>query len=148
MTGNINLQQNSFSRRAWTHEPADVYKGNGRVRHERVNIQVSNLLNIQVHSYQSHEVGKTDDPIPVGEAGHEAHFDVHIYRNSGVVGGKPYQKFSIGKDAWEKNHRDPTYLGHNEKAREQLFLDFLNGRSSAITLPHPQKNKPTPGKRL
>ncbi len=129
-TGSIHLQQNSFSRRAWTNEPKDVYKGNGRIRHERVNIQVGNLLNIQVHSYQSHEVGKMDTELPIGEAGHEAHFDIHIYRNSGVVGGEPYQKFAVGKTAWEKNQLDPTYLGHNEHAREQLFLDFLNGRSS------------------
>ncbi len=52
-TATINLQQNFFSRRAWANPPEDVYKGNGRVRHERLNVQVGNLLNLQVHSYQA-----------------------------------------------------------------------------------------------
>lgn len=130
-TGSIELQQNSFSRRGWVEEAPDVYKGNGRVRHERVNIQVGPLLNIQVHSYQSYEIGKADRAIVPGEDGHEAHFDIHIYRNSQVVGGKPYEKVAIGKDAWQQHQDDPNYMGHNEQAREAIFLDFLNGRQGA-----------------
>ncbi|MCQ3974411.1 MAG: hypothetical protein DPW09_13270 [Anaerolineae bacterium] len=127
-TTSINLQQNSFCRRAWPYEPKDVYKGNGRVRHERLNIQVSNLLNIQVHSYQSYEVGKKD-VITTG-AGHEDHFDIFIFRNSGLVGGQPLAKFSLGEEVRREHSQDSSYLGHNEQAREALFLDFLEGRPS------------------
>ncbi len=140
-TGSIDLQQNSFSRRAWTDEPSDVYKGNGRVRHERVNIQVANLLNIQVHSYQSYEVNKVDTAIAMGDPGHDAHFDIHIYRNSDVVGGVPFETLTIGKADYKHHRGDQSYLGHNEKARESIFLDFLNRRaSSSHFLTHKRTN--------
>ena len=32
---NLDLLQNSFSRRAWLKLPLDTYKGNGRLRHEK-----------------------------------------------------------------------------------------------------------------
>ncbi len=126
-TASINLQQNSFSRRAWLTPAADVYKGNGRVRHERLNLQVGNLLNIQAHSYQAYEVGKQD--VETSGAGHEDHFEVSIYRNSGVVGGQPLEKFDIGAQARQAHAHDETFLGHNERAREQHFLDFLERRA-------------------
>lgn len=125
-TSSINLQQNSFSRRSWMKQASDVYKGNGRVRHERLNLQVGNLLNIQVHSYQSYEVGKRD--VETEGAGHEDHFEVDIYRNSGVVGGKPFETFNIGAQSRHDASGDKTFLGHNEHARELHFLDFLECR--------------------
>ena len=36
----LNLLQFGFSRRAWTYHPLDNYKGNGRVRHETLNLQM------------------------------------------------------------------------------------------------------------
>ncbi|MEZ4669342.1 MAG: Gfo/Idh/MocA family oxidoreductase [Anaerolineae bacterium] len=125
-TASINLQQNSFSRRAWLEQPQDVYKGNGRVRHEHLNLQIGNLLNIQAHSYQAYEVGKKD--VEVEGAGHEDHFEVDIYRNSGVVGGQPLEKFDIGSQARREHSDDSAFLGHNEYARELHFLDFLERR--------------------
>jgi predicted dehydrogenase len=125
-TGSINLQQNSFSRRSWMKQASDVYKGNGRVRHERLNLQVGNLLNIQVHSYQSYEVGKRD--VETEGAGSEDHFEVDIYRNSGVIGGKPFETFNVGEQARHDFRDDKSFLGHNERARELHFLDFLNCR--------------------
>jgi len=110
------LQQNSFSKRAWAHEPADVYKGNGRVRHERVNLQVGNLLNIQVHSYQSYEskkaptsaqdLSKQNGQNTEAGHGHDAHFDIHIYRNNGIIGGEAYQKFAIGNEQLKRHQED------------------------------------------
>jgi len=126
-TASINLQQNSFCRRAWTDLPEDVYKGNGRVRHERLNIQIANLLNLQVHSYQSYEVGK--QAANTTGAGHEDHFDIHIFRNSKIVGGKTLEKIRLGEEARDRHQDDSSYLGHNEAARERNFLDFLEGRT-------------------
>jgi predicted dehydrogenase len=124
-TGTINLQQNSFSRRGWFDLPADTYKGNGRVRHERVNIQVSHFLNIQVHSYQSHEPDQ--DAAEFGDVGSEDHFDIFIFRNKKIVGGEAFQKISIGKEMREQNSTDTYYLGHNERAREITLLNFIEG---------------------
>lgn len=134
MTGSINLQQNSFSKRGWFELPEDTYKGNGRVRHERVNIQVSHFLNIQVHSYQSCEAGKnTAEP---GSVGSEDHFDILIFRNRKIVGGEGFLKFSVGKEMKEHNRMDSYYLGHNEQARESTLLNFIEGKDDESELSH------------
>lgn len=126
-SGSINLQQNSFSRRGWFDLPEDTYKGNGRVRHERVNIQVSHFLNIQVHSYQSYEMDKDiEGPESVGS---EDHFDVFIFRNKKIVGGEAFLKLSIGKEMKENNKQNSYYLGHNELAREITLLNFIEGKN-------------------
>jgi predicted dehydrogenase len=131
-TASINLQQNSFSRRAWTHTPEDVYKGNGRLRHERLSVQVGNLLNLQVHSYQSYETHRRD--VDTEGAGHEDHFDIYIFRNSGVVGGQPLEKIGLGEAARRAQAGDASYLGHNENAKEINFVHFLEGNSDGLGL--------------
>ncbi len=128
-TATLNLQQNSFSRRSWLPPAQDVYKGNGRVRHERLNLQVGNLLNIQAHSYQSYEAGRPDSEVE--GVGHEDHFEIHIYRNSGLIGGQPLEKIDIGAPMRQQQADDPAFLGHNERAREIHFLDFLERRPGA-----------------
>ncbi len=126
-TGTINLQQNSFSRRSWFDLPKDTYKGNGRVRHERANIQVSHFLNIQVHSYQSGESNVNSKNHE--NVGDENHFDIYIFRNKKIVGGRGFTKFFIGKELLKQNENDSYYLGHNEKAREMTLLNFIEGKS-------------------
>lgn len=133
-TGSINLQQNSFSRRGWFDLPVDTYKGNGRVRHERVNIQVSQFLNMQVHSYQSYELSK--ETTEIGSVGNEDHFDILIFRNKKMVGGEAFSKISLGGEMKKQNHQDSYYLGHNEKARETTLLNFIEGRDDESELKH------------
>eukprot|EP01006_Ploeotia_vitrea_P016973 TRINITY_DN47929_c0_g1_i2.p1 TRINITY_DN47929_c0_g1~~TRINITY_DN47929_c0_g1_i2.p1 ORF type:complete len:696 (+),score=43.21 TRINITY_DN47929_c0_g1_i2:34-2121(+) len=148
-TCSMNLQQNSFSRRAWWKPNKDVYKGNGRVRHERLNLQVGNSVNIQVHSYQSHEVNKaTAEEKLLSGAGNEHHWEVHVYRNAAVIGGPSVQKFTL-KDIPEQEDEQANllyqpplsstalgqpngktkgrsnFLGHNEEARAKTFRDFM-----------------------
>ncbi len=124
-TASLSLQQNSFSGRAWADLPLDIYKGNGRIRHERVNIQVSTLLNIQVHSYQSYQ---TPDKVDIDYGiGNIDHFDIFIFRNSDITGGKPFERLEIGKNHYfQRINQSDTYFSHNESARENLFLDFIN----------------------
>ena len=133
-SGSINLQQNSFSRRGWFDLPVDTYKGNGRVRHERINIQVSHFLNIQIHSYQSYEFGK--DKTKAGDIGSEDHFDIFIFRNKKIVGGEAFQKISIGQKMKEDNKKDSYYLGHNEKAREVTLLNFVESKNDESEFEH------------
>lgn len=131
-TGSINLQQNSFSKRGWFDLPKDTYKGNGRVRHERINIQVSHFLNIQVHSYQS--AGADTGAIEPGSVGSEDHFDIYVFRNSKIVGGQDFQKISVGKEMKERHGTDAYYLGHNEEAREKTLLNFIQGKDDESEL--------------
>ncbi len=120
----LNLLQNGFSRRGWIQTKDDHYKGNGRIRHEYVNIQLGTLMNIQVHSYQSKEIkDRTDFETDTGGL---EHFDIHIYRNSDLIGGVPYKKISL-KDIY--NIKEKNFIGHNEKSREQFLSDFLAGKT-------------------
>lgn len=84
----LNLMQSGFSRRSWTELPEDTYKSNGRVRHERVNIEVGPLFNIQVHSYQAYEV-KEREKHGGNNIGDIEHFDIYIFRNVEIIGGSP-----------------------------------------------------------
>lgn len=119
-TATINLMQNGFSRRSWDILPEDTYKGNGRVRHEYMNIEIGPLMNIQIHSYQSKEVkdivkGKND----IGEV---EHFNIYIFRNLDLIGGEPMEKYTLS-DLYDE--RD-IMLGYNETAREECFRRFIN----------------------
>ena len=131
-TASINLQQNSFSRRGWFDLPEDTYKGNGRLRHERINVQVSHFLNIQVHSYQSYEIGKKD--VYVDGAGNEDHFDIYIFRNSKIAGGRSFEKITLGETMKKENQNDRYYIGHNEKGREKTLRNFIEGNNDSSEL--------------
>ncbi|HMQ95602.1 MAG TPA: hypothetical protein PKD19_00100 [Candidatus Saccharibacteria bacterium] len=119
----INLLHTGFSRRAWGEAKEDLYKGNGRLRHERVNIQIGPLMNIQVHSYQSTEVHDVSQP-NLTECGGLEHFDIHIYRNSDLMGGKPFEIITL--EQLEQDDGAMNDIGQNEYARHQLVTDFLH----------------------
>ena len=108
-TAHLELSQSGFSRRAWFNLPKDTYKGNGRVRHEFVDITVGPLLNIKVLSYQSSEV--FDGDINDLQIGGLDHFDILVFRNSDIIGGKPFEILDLEKD--DRKY----YLGQNEVAR-------------------------------
>ena len=122
---NLNLLHSGFSRRGWI-ETKDFYKNNGRVRHERLNIQVGSLLNIQVHSYQSKEIkDRTDDSNLEEQAGGLEHFDIDIYRNVDIIGGVPFERITLGDLYSEKEKK--KMLGYNELARETYLTNFFKG---------------------
>lgn len=123
-TANLQLQHNSFSDRNPDVHPIDLYKGIGRIRHERVDIKVSTIFNIQVHSYQSESKGESEG-IQVGET---EHFDIYVFRNTHFLPGKPFEKITL-----EKNDSG-FFKSHNERAREKLLLSFLKGENSHTTL--------------
>ena len=117
----INLMQSGFSRRAWSELPKDTYKANGRVRHERLNVQVGPLMNIQVHSYQAYEIADREK-ICNNNVGSVEHFDIYVFRNSQLIGGKTFDMLDIAT----LSEKDKEYFeGYNEKARENCFINFL-----------------------
>jgi len=172
-TATLNLMQNSFSRRGWFEPRPDLYKGNGRVRHERLVLQVGTLLSVHVHSYQSHEAHQPDPPPPpegseltrrllskVGLApssrgitpgyggggygpGHDEHFDVTVYRNVAAVGGPAIEHLPIGLMVNEQQKKKAGYLGHNEHGRERILADWLEGGGRADGLSPLRRQRPT-----
>ena len=119
----LNLLQNGFSRRGWIKTNVDEYKGNGRVRHEYLNIEVGTLLNLQVHSYQSKEIkDRTNQETGIGGL---EHFDIYIFRNVDIIGGKPYEKLTLQDVIKSQNYK---LIGQNEQARETCLSNFLNNK--------------------
>lgn len=117
----LNLMQSGFSRRAWCELPKDTYKSNGRVRHERVNIQVGPLMNIQIHSYQAYEI-RDREKMCNNNVGSVEHFDIYVFRNSELIGGKSFEMLDIST----LSEKDKKYfIGYNEKARENCFINYL-----------------------
>lgn len=122
---NLNLLHYGFSRRGWI-QSKNFYKENGRIRHERININVGPLLNIQVHSYQSKEIKDRLDCQTEEQVGGLEHFEIHIYRNVDLIGGKPFEKISLGDLYTEKEKKN--ILGYNELSREHYLTNFLNDK--------------------
>ncbi len=122
-TANLNLLHDGVSRRSWI-ESRDFYKQNGRIRHERINIEVGHLLNIQVHSYQSKEINeRTNDEENVGGL---EHFDIYIFRNP-LLGDKVFEEIHLGDLYSEKEKKE--FMGYNELSREKFLKDFLNNKN-------------------
>jgi len=119
----LNLIHNGFSRRSWMLPNDDLYKGNGRLRHEYHNIQQGPLQNIQIHSYQSkdnHDINNEDD----FEIGGNNHYDIYIFRNKEIIGGKLFEKISA-KDVADTHNLDQTKV-MNELARHEAVKEFLD----------------------
>lgn len=135
----LNLLQSGFSRRGWTELPIDNYKGNGRVRHETVSIQLGPLMNIQVHSYQAHEIKERENKnIDQQGPGGLEHFDIHIFRNSDILGG-PAHEMIKGSDLFSlTTNEELGFIGYNEYARHECLSDFLF-RKKGLSLLSDQK---------
>jgi predicted dehydrogenase len=84
---NINLIHNGYSGRDWINPGADLYKGNGRIKHESYHIQQGPFQSIQIHAYQGSDQHDLENGID-DSLGGKNHFDIHIFRNPLVANGK------------------------------------------------------------
>lgn len=116
----VNLMQAGFSRRAWMDLPDDVYKGNGRIKHELVDIEVGPLMAIKVISYQAKVADEGNKGVDLGD---NDHFEIQIYRNAKITGGKPLEVIRIS-DIMQK---DEDVEDYNVGSRKRLFEDFAYG---------------------
>lgn len=77
---NVNLIHNGFAGRTWIMPGEDLYKGNGRIKHENYNIQQGPFQNIQIHAYQAAD--KHDENIGNEDyLGGKNHFEIYVFRN-------------------------------------------------------------------
>jgi len=124
--GRLDLLQSGFSRRAWFELASDTYKGNGRIRHERITMHLGPLMAIQLHSYQSDQVGKSH----IDGVGGEEHLDVYIFRNEALIGGRGFEHLNFGEILHSRHQSESTYIGQNELPRWKIFQQFLAGEQS------------------
>lgn len=130
--GSINLIHNGFAQRNWvTAEGRDLYKGNGRVRHETHYIEQGPFQAISYISYQGEEVDpdKLDN---IYDYGGEYHLDIHVFRNNKMFPKwKNHEMLSI-KDL-SVNIMEDKSRGHQEDARRNCvleFVDLINGKKN------------------
>lgn len=121
--GSINLVHNGFSQRGWLQAKQDLYKGNGRLRHETHFIEQGPFQAISFISYQSSEVDPEKQQ-GLYDVGGEYHLDIHVFRNNNLFPKwKSYEKFSI-KDI-SQNIITGYSRGHQEDARRNAIIEFI-----------------------
>lgn len=123
-TISLNILHNTFSRRVWLRPGRDLYKGNGRVKHEYHNIQQGPFQNIQIHSYQSNDQHEGDNAHEY-ETGGNNHFDIYVFRNAGMFGSreKPFWILKLN----ELLEEDARGLGKltTDYVKEFVIEEFL-----------------------
>lgn len=119
----INLLHNSFSRRSW-YAPNydDLYKGNGRVKHQYYYIQQGPFQAIQIHNYQSKDV-HDKSYVEDYELGGNNHFDIYVFRNAKMFppGEIPLKVYKV-TDLDQKLDTDRIY---QEVKKEEVIREFI-----------------------
>lgn len=123
--GSVNLAHNSFSQRGWYSTAGrDLYKGNGRLRHETHIIEQGPFQAIEFISLQSEEV-KSGNTKNLFAPGGEYHLDIHVFRNHSLFPNwKSYEKTTIAD--LSKQALDDHSRGHQEDARRKAVLEFVS----------------------
>ncbi|MFD8889471.1 Gfo/Idh/MocA family oxidoreductase [Streptomyces sp. NPDC059566] len=127
--GSINLVHNGFSQRGrFAPAHANLYKGNGRVRHESHILQQGPFQAIHFHSLQT--LGGDEQDGDAYGIGSQGHIEVHVFRNSGFKSRwKKYE--TLDYDALTtvsaSGLDEPTQSSSRRRAVEE-FLEYVNGR--------------------
>lgn len=132
----INLLHNGFSRRTWIRPGADLYKGNGRVKHEYHNIQQGPFQNIQIHSYQAKDIHDRGGP-EEDELGGNNHFELHVFRNPLVTGNSESLQVYRLNDIKVRGLGEDAGSLFMERVKHEVvreFVEFLLGHRPMETL--------------
>jgi len=120
----MSLLHGGFSKRSWSQPKQDLYKGNGRIRHETHIIHQGPFQALYYVSYQSDEISNRNlkDRTDVGG---ELHSDVYIFRNSKALRTDlpPLEIIPFGKSTEDGLHGYSR--GHQENARVECFVEFM-----------------------
>lgn len=121
----INLMHNSFSRRSWTIPNKDLYKGNGRVKHQQFIIQQGPFQSIHIQNFQSSDKHDKDNSDEF-EIGGNNHFDIHVFRNKQLFGSKK-SYYKISNKELLKNITNKLTIEETKDLVILEFLEFLSG---------------------
>ncbi len=129
----LNLLHNSFSRRSWPKPNYDLYKGNGRVKHQYYNIQQGPFQCIQIHNFQSNDMQEKNTLADYSLGGNN-HFDIYVFRNSKMFGeGEKALRVYNLKDLDTVKTFEDDKLFH-ETAKELVIIEFLDYLQGLIKL--------------
>lgn len=134
----IRLQHNGFARRTWLQPGKDLYKGNGRVRHERHRIDNGPFQTVYIESYQANDRHEASDRMDFDLGGNN-HFDILVFRNPGPRGSeRPMEVIRI-KNLPGTADFDTGVL-YNEQVKEACLLEFLQFARGELPLSHLRSN--------
>ncbi len=122
----IDLLHSGLSSRSWEDiEGRNLYKGNGRTRHEQHYIAMGpfasiNLCSWQSQPFESENIGSEQ----LFQPGHEFNLDIIICKNAELIGGQHVETYSL-KDFYEPSLKNFS-RGHQEDARMDAFVEFFD----------------------
>lgn len=121
---NLSMIHNGSAQRNWpTSVNRDLYKGNGRIRHESHYVVQGPFQAISFISYQSKELNP-DDTEGLYDMGGEYHLDINVFRNNVLFPDwDAYKKYTI-KDL-SNTIMEGRSRGHQEDARRNCLINFF-----------------------
>jgi len=127
---NLNLLHNGVSQRAWEIPKVDLYKGNGRIRHETYIINQGPFQTIYYNSYQSTEISDKNN-IDNDRTGGVKHSEVSVFRNLNIFKHKTlFERRSFGNEGLQVLQGYSG--GHQENSRAACLKDFLDAITGRI----------------
>ncbi|MBW8684762.1 Gfo/Idh/MocA family oxidoreductase [Chitinophaga rhizophila] len=127
---NVNLVHNGFAGRTWLKPGKDLYKGNGRIKHESYHIQQGPFQSIQIHAYQAYD--KHDQNNGKEEfLGGKNHFDIYVFRNPFIAEGSPQPAVYKYSDLADSHTGETDAAITMEKVKFTVvaqFVDYLTGK--------------------
>lgn len=126
---NINLVHNGFAGRTWIKPGDDLYKGNGRIKHESYHIQQGPFQSIQIHAYQGCDKHDLDNGLE-DYLGGKNHFDVHVFRNPLISNEKPQPSVYKLTDLFDQPEKESASDIMMEQVKFKVvkeFVDFIKG---------------------
>jgi hypothetical protein len=121
----VNLLHNCFSRRSWPFPAKDLYKGNGRVKHQCYILEQGPFQCIQIHNYQAVHEHDNEDEGDTYDLGGKNHFDIYVFRNSKLFPSKVPAVKRFSSAQIDKMYADNTNRLSNEIAKSLLIEEFL-----------------------
>jgi hypothetical protein len=123
--GSINLIHNGSSQRNWvTAHGKDLYKGNGRIKHESYYIVQGGFQAILYEAYQSTE-DHDSNLTQIDKFGGKNHVDIHVFRNSKLFPQFQAHRLFTAHDISEKL-RNGKIKGIQEESRTNCIVEFLD----------------------
>lgn len=133
----LDLQHTGFGRRTWLEPGKDLYKGNGRVRHEMHEIKSGPFQSVIIESRQSsdrHDVVRQNH----AELGGNGHFDLKLFQNSGMLGHRDPLRVSrldeLVRDKTGDSVHGNDYSRFVKYAALDEALEFMEGKKSVRDL--------------
>ncbi len=124
--GTISVIHQSVSSRAWPDSTGrDLYRGNGRVRHETWTVHQGPVQTIRIISAQA---DKSDPDRASGwqHIGGREHFDVHVFRNRSLMPKwERLRTYQVDELVPELTVRRDG--GHQDIAKARLIAEFVTG---------------------